>query len=64
MDIMSVKKRYSQYQVARTNATLFATRITPQRVLATETGGKRAFFEGVHDGVWRSEKVFEHNPHS
>ena len=33
-------------------------------MLATEARGEGTLLEWIHDGIWRSEELFEDDPHS
>jgi hypothetical protein len=47
-----------------TDATLLATGVTAEGMLATEPGRERALLEGVHDSVRWAEELLEDNPHA
>lgn len=46
------------------NATLLTVGVSPQRVLAAESGRKRSLLERVHDRVWWAEELLENDSHS
>jgi hypothetical protein len=47
-----------------TDATLLATGVTTEGMLATEPSRERALLEGVHDSVRWAEELLEDNPHA
>lgn len=59
----SLSWAYGLTQLA-SNAPFFAAGVSPERMLATESGRKRAFLERVHDGVRFPEELFQDDPHA
>lgn len=46
------------------DTSLFTVRVSSEGVFSTESGRNGTLFEGVHDGVRRSEELFQDDPHS